>query len=497
MNLLCAWADSCSPLNIFANPTKDKLMQRLENVDAHNYYTHLIANKQRASITCGYAGQHKGKAIYATDAFEPGDRIWSEFPFVAMQHQENKPNIQCCALCFIPLVDARVEWERAHNSAEASIAFADTNHDSLATFSELEKTIEYVRGVKVRNSEEILKHDFLTALDNAVVCEQCGEVYCSNNCQTIAYWEYHSLCCSYSLRNDSAMGRFKEHSIAINEIFLLAAKVVANVVLLYLKHSDLEKARFAVDQFHKLDWWDVVVSEEDVRDSGQTMEEYKASFRDLISQTFACFQAGLEENLETLFRVEREQYSSITSVDEVCSACEDILNVDFFAKIVGMFEMNSISMEIDHPLQALNAELQEMSNLENEAKNRVARTLELASASTSSTSSSSEERSLREENFCLDKKPLPGPFIGVEGTALFSLICTMNHSCLPNCIVVYGHNGEAHVHAIQAIQPKDELCIEYIDTDRSYDERQYELREYHFRCQCMKCMREECAGDSE
>lgn len=269
------------------------------------------------------------------------------------------------------------------------------------------------------------------------------------------------------------------------------------MVLLYLKHSDLAKARFAVDQFHKLNWWDVVVSEEDVRDSEQTMEEYKASFRDLISQTFECFQAGLEGTLAIVLRLEKDRFPCNKSVEEVCIACEDVLNVDFFAKIVGMFEMNNISMEIDHPLQVLNTDLEDMPASENEAKNRVARTLELACTSTVSNSPSSDQQAsantLHEEEFCLDKKPSPGPFVGVEGTALFSLICTMNHSCLPNCIVVYGHSGQAHIHAIQAIQvpnsnsivqlvlllrpqPMDELCIEYIDTDQPYEERQHELR---------------------
>ncbi|CCI41411.1 unnamed protein product [Albugo candida] len=415
-------------------------MQRLENVHVHKYYAQLIANKQRASITCGYAGEHKGKAIYAINAFAPGDRIWSEVPFVAMQHEENKHHIQCCAHCFIPLIDASVEWERVRNAAEAFIASSDRKLDSLATFSELEKTIEYVRSVKAKHSDENYEQKYFATRGTAASCEQC----------------------------------------AINEIFLLAAKVVAKVVLLYLKHSDLAKARFAVDQFHKLNWWDVVVSEEDVRDSEQTMEEYKASFRDLISQTFECFQAGLEDTLAIVLRVEKDRFPCNKSVEEVCIACEDVLNVDFFAKIVGMFEMNNISMEIDHPLQVLNTDLEDMPALENEAKNRVARTLELACTSTVSNSPSSDQQAsantLHEEEFCLDKKPSPGPFVGVEGTALFSLICTMNHSCLPNCIVVYGHSGQAHIHAIQAIQPMDELCIEYIDTDQPYEERQHELR---------------------
>jgi hypothetical protein len=42
-------------------------------------------------------------------------------------------------------------------------------------------------------------------------------------------------------------------------------------------------------------------------------------------------------------------------------------------------------------------------------------------------------------------------FVGVEGTALFSGICTMNHSCDPNCTVLYTKDGAAHVFAVQDI----------------------------------------------
>jgi hypothetical protein len=38
--------------------------------------------------------------------------------------------------------------------------------------------------------------------------------------------------------------------------------------------------------------------------------------------------------------------------------------MDFFANVVGMFEMNNISMEIPHPLSRLNAALMEESDYE-------------------------------------------------------------------------------------------------------------------------------------
>ena len=50
-----------------------------------------------------------------------------------------------------------------------------------------------------------------------------------------------------------------------------------------------------------------------------------------------------------------------------------------------------------------------------------------------------------------DCNALNDDFVGVEGTALFSGICTMNHSCDPNCTVLYTKDGAAHVFAVQDV----------------------------------------------
>ena len=55
----------------------------------HRYFE-LVISKAKAPIVCGFAGKIKGKAIYA-DADIPGaTQIWTESPFVAMQHERNK-----------------------------------------------------------------------------------------------------------------------------------------------------------------------------------------------------------------------------------------------------------------------------------------------------------------------------------------------------------------------------------------------------------------------
>jgi len=91
-------------------------------------------------------------------------------------------------------------------------------------------------------------------------------------------------------------------------------------------------------------------------------------------------------------------------------------------------------------------------------------------------------------------------FPSVEGTALFSLLCSMNHSCSPNIVVRYdgnsggadaaaaGASGTASAIARRAIAAGDELCISYIDETATWSERAAALDNYGFRCECERCM---------
>lgn len=65
------------------------------------FFTELIANHlQNAPIQCGFAGEKKGKAIYAAKALKAGEPVWTEAPFVAMQHEDNKVGAFLCLFYF-------------------------------------------------------------------------------------------------------------------------------------------------------------------------------------------------------------------------------------------------------------------------------------------------------------------------------------------------------------------------------------------------------------
>uniref|UniRef100_A0A3B3ZLS6 Protein-lysine N-trimethyltransferase SMYD5 n=1 Tax=Periophthalmus magnuspinnatus TaxID=409849 RepID=A0A3B3ZLS6_9GOBI len=86
-----------------------------------------------------------------------------------------------------------------------------------------------------------------------------------------------------------------------------------------------------------------------------------------------------------------------------------------------------------------------------------------------------------------------GDFLNCEGSGLFILQSTCNHSCIPNAEASFPDNNfRLHLTALCDISPGEEICISYLDCcqrDRSRHSRHKILREnYLFVCACPKCV---------
>ncbi|GLE09369.1 hypothetical protein PINS_up020978 [Pythium insidiosum] len=399
------------------------------------------------------------------------------------------------------------------------------------------------------------------------------------------------------------MSEFVRHTRETNDIFLLAAKVIARVLCRFLVSRDLIKAREPMDMFYKKPWWEVVMMERQVQQqqqrqargvddasgggsnshssyssgSGSSPDTDDATARtndrtnngfddgaatdashspassasgesqclkDLLMSTHQLLADALECNLVHL---EREDQLHGFTVDEIWTSCASVLSFEFFAAQLGLFEMNNIRVEVDHPFQAL------MEVLENDGRDLDPPSRhplgnddddddgananghgphhprrhghghgavgDAASPSTPTSELSTEDRELFErvravlafaaeecitqQLAALDRDDLlPSTaeaaaasmqlrgFPSVDGTALFPIVCTMNHSCDPNCTVLYTKNGDAHVVAVRDIPRGEELCICYVDVDQDVHQREASLREYQFRCFCRRCTTE-------
>ena len=78
-----------------------------------------------------------------------------------------------------------------------------------------------------------------------------------------------------------------------------------------------------------------------------------------------------------------------------------------------------------------------------------------------------------------------------EGTALLGFCASINHSCEPNCEIVYMHDANALVVSTRAISEGEELTIPYVPTNLPIQKRRNVLfKRYGFYCECTKCRRE-------
>lgn len=99
-----------------------------------------------------------------------------------------------------------------------------------------------------------------------------------------------------------------------------------------------------------------------------------------------------------------------------------------------------------------------------------------------------------------DMEEVVGSFLNNEGSGLYVLQSTVNHSCLPNAVVEFPYSNNTLVlKAIRDIQPGEEICISYLEEcelERSRHSRQKALSSlYLFICCCNKCKSQ--AGDPD
>ncbi|OAA60964.1 set and mynd domain protein [Niveomyces insectorum RCEF 264] len=79
--------------------------------------------------------------------------------------------------------------------------------------------------------------------------------------------------------------------------------------------------------------------------------------------------------------------------------------------------------------------------------------------------------------------------LGHSGTFLDVTLAMVNHSCVPNAVVVFT-GRKAYLRAEQPVQAGAEITISYIDYTKPRAARQRGLALYHFTCDCPRC-----AGD--
>jgi len=433
--------------------------------------------ERTASIEVRPSTRH-GRGVYATKDFARGECVFIERPLRAMQSEENKEAATTCQQCFAHV--------NAVGETIGKRLLAKARRDDGFARKLLELGITLGDCEKLARGEATLPGSEAFAGPRAVACAGgCrANAYCSETCAQTAWEEYERLCC-VGARGEAtdkrALEEFYAHARETNDIFILAARCVANMCLRAkdaarrgIPHDDHDDAgdasttapsssgkavaasKEAVEDYARAPyavianapWWECVAAPEECDDDVDAEIEFKHTLHALAS-----------DSLELL----RHAWS-----DEA-SAFPKFFELDTYARLIGAFELNNLELVVESPVE--NYFLAIDSAPDGEEKR----------AAMKITQPLLDALDVDYDTPCL-------------GTALFSVQSGLNHDCDPNAEPMKGEKditGACVIVARRDIAAGEEITMSYLDDDsKSRDERQAALVDYGFICRCARCEEE-------
>ena len=211
------------------------------------------------------------KSVHARRRFKEGDIVFIEDPLVCMQHVENGESIRCCSGC---------------------LRFLDVD---------------------------------------APVCCRVGRVetrFCGDCRGSTAALVHRRYMCASRLEGGAreALEEFYELAVETNDVFILAAKLLANVMHAAKTTETLEDAWRPYAMGYKMAWWESVARPEDVSEAEETA--FRSDLKELASDAFDGFCAVVREGNPGDF----ERFSG------------SLLSLEVWGSVVGMFELNNLSI---------------------------------------------------------------------------------------------------------------------------------------------------------
>jgi len=356
------------------------------------------------------------KGVYACTRFEIGDQVFRECPLVAMQHSDSARTMMNCHEC---------------------LGFVGTSIDDQLVHYMKQMEIQEQAGGRLNKEVE---------RDGVVLCPECEQVwYCSEACRDASWKRHHSLMCP-GLSHDGKewWDSFYEHASSTNEIFILAGKAMSIVLLdAYSKLEHMSPMESLLDAWrpfkmgYKKKWWDSVALPGDV--DPQEEEQFRADLKELANDSFTLYSHAVELGHPNVY-----------------STCIEFIHLDIWGSLIGMFELNNLSILGAGPCNIFPCDDEHIKAI------------------------LQDDEAVEEFMDAI-----------VEGTGFYRVHSCMNHSCEPNCRVMLPETraeyNTAIIQAIRPIDPGTELTVSYIEEDEPYDVRQEQLRDYGFECMCSKC----------
>lgn len=255
---------------------------------------------------------------------------------------------------------------------------------------------------------------------------------------------------------EEPLARFHAHCKATNEIFGLAGKACARVLV------QLESAEAAGTEMKTayeaamapfaagLKWWDAVATPDDVADEAG----FRRTLRQLLTESWTLLAAVLGPHAPP--------------------GCPLFASADAYARIVGAFERRNCAIQVASPVEEYFL---------------LVDALDEGPTKAGITAVTGPLLDALDESYALS----------FEGTGLFPLQATMNHHCEPNVTLLKEEaeeerDGRVVARLTRDVAEGEELCNSYVDISLPYKKRARELREYGFECKCERCVREAAAA---
>ena len=493
----------------------------------------------------------RGRHLVAARCIDKNELILIERPLVSLQSLENlHSSTLVCRYC------------RAHCGQPT---------DSLQLVSQCQTRCQIVMKNHNRNNNKNEQpHDSDNNNNNnnndtLVSCPQnCGEIYCSRACQQ-DHWPVHRLLCTGTIPQKEEddddnhydplqhpLLEFKSHAIQTNEIFLLVADVVCGLLAFSHEKDHVQQ----VLDFTQTPWWDIVAQAQP-----QQLQSLSSKDDEEDEDEATTLQDTLRTMCTDAAELLRQHVTNLGIIDDDDNnnnnACNSYLTAQFFGQYIGALEQNAIGIRKRSPLcrqiimdgqfrtqnhavllhclehagmigsggecdddeEECIDEEEEDPQAEQQQQQQEEHVDNTNQQETTEWDYSVPEIASFLAGLDMDELDNGGGgggddwdtiFPPLDGTAMYSMTCKMNHSCDPNVVVLYrSHHHHQdwssssreplvlHSVAIRDIAVGEELCISYIDTSRSVEERQQELRDnYGFHCRCRKCVAEEDSNNS-
>lgn len=470
----------------------------------------------------------KGKGLKATRAIEEGAELYVEQPLVSLQHIKNRRVLQACDHCMRSIGSLVSQMNKL-------LMNPDSEEGPITSIPLMEPESAFLAPVLQCNN-------------------LCSSYYCSEECRDAAWEQYHGLLCGGSAKQALASGaavspliEFMHHAVHSNEIYLLAAKVIGYSVHRWYKNGkSMDAAKLPFSVFHQRPWHEVVMADEGCSpgEDPEMARSIEESVQTSLMQSFFLLREGILARMAVMH-----------ADDPMTEAQFDgLIPFALYSKIVGMFELNNLSVEISSPVidyfvtvsqvPASDAQKSAVEELHG-----IVKRLKAAKAARDQRDAEEEEEDDDDDDDSDEDEPATGGgggggggdeaevvagmegltvegshidpsslwstaadpstielsvnnpaidagvqfritsaageteyfdmglFPGVDGTAIFAVTSSMNHSCKPNVSVQYRMGDrQAVVVARESIKEGQELLVTYIDEEGDYEERQEELR---------------------